>query len=219
MKKTIAFYGLGVLLLIIIWSVAAYGDTQERVTPPSDANKMHFSIVGEKGEYRYETAKALFDTDADLSTFKKHVHFHDVASNTAIYKERYEPNIDGLPTLRLQLPDGVVIYERAGASVPVRALLLKSEIELAYVFGNVTQQCPWKDKRRCRPPMPPVEPTPIEPPTTEPPCTPDPPAPDNSWLLTLAMVMACIAGSVGGVVYEWKHPKKKTNKSKLWNLL
>ena len=215
MKKTFLLYGISVIAIFVLWAVTAYGDTNERVVPPMDSGKMHFSIVGETGNSQYENIKSLFYSDKDLAMFRKSVHFHEVESGTAIYKERYEPNLKGLPTVRLQLPSGVVIYERAGSKIPASVLAMKLELEFAYTVGDVARRgCPWK---RCRPRPAPVEPTPDEPPVIEPFVPVEQEQPDNSWLLTLAICLSCVIGAAGGVVYEWKHPKKKGQSS--WKLL
>uniref|UniRef100_A0A6M3KWS6 Uncharacterized protein n=1 Tax=viral metagenome TaxID=1070528 RepID=A0A6M3KWS6_9ZZZZ len=215
MKKTFMLYGICIISILTLWSVAAYGDTQERVAPPADSGKMHFSIVGEKGDSQYENVKSLFYSNEDLAAFRKGVYFHEVESGTAIYRERYQPNVSGLPTIRLQLPDGVVVYERAGANVPSSVLAMKLELEFACAVGDVSWRCnPWK---RCRPQPAPVEPQPEEPPVIEPFVPIEQEQSDNSWLLTLAICLSCVAGAVGGVVYEWKHPKKKGKSS--WQLL
>ncbi|MGO9306741.1 MAG: hypothetical protein ACLP3R_24025, partial [Candidatus Korobacteraceae bacterium] len=52
---------------------------------------------------------------------KDQVQFCPVTSDMAIYQERYAPNIAGLPTVRMQQPDAVVVYEAAGKDIPMTA--------------------------------------------------------------------------------------------------
>ena len=67
---------------------------------------------------RYNEVLGWFDSNPSLAKLKDQVHFCPVASDTAIYKERYSANVKGLPTVRMQKSDGTVVYEAAGRTFP-----------------------------------------------------------------------------------------------------
>ena len=62
-----------------------------------------------------------FDSNPSLAKLKTQVHFCPVTTNTPIYPERYAGNVKGLPTVRMQKPDGTVVYEGAGKDIPLTA--------------------------------------------------------------------------------------------------
>ena len=88
---------------------------EERVVNlPNDQGKWYISVVGNANDARYNVVLGWFDSNPSLAKLKDQVHFCPVANDTAIYKERYSANIKGLPTVRMQKPDGTVVYEAAG---------------------------------------------------------------------------------------------------------
>ena len=95
---------------------------EERVVNlPNDSGKWYVSVVGNANDARYNEIVGWFDTNASLKKLKNQVHFCPVTSDTAIYKERYASNVKGLPTVRVQKPDGTVVYEAAGKNIPMTA--------------------------------------------------------------------------------------------------
>ena len=88
---------------------------EERVVSlPQDQAKWYVSVVGDANNARYNEILGWFDSNPSLTKLKNQVHFCPVATGTAIYKDRYSGNVTGLPAVRLQTPDGKVIYEAAG---------------------------------------------------------------------------------------------------------
>jgi len=95
---------------------------EERVVNlPNDQGKWYISVVGNANDARYNVVLGWFDSNPSLAKLKDQVHFCPVANDTAIYKERYSANIKGLPTVRMQKPDGTVVYEAAGRNLPMTA--------------------------------------------------------------------------------------------------
>jgi len=143
------------------------------VNLPQDQGKWYISVVGDANDARYRTVLSWFDTHENLKHLKDQVHFCPVKSNTAIYKERYAPNVKGLPTVRVQDSKGVVIYEVAGLAIPLTPDALYAAIANDV---QVAQGCrpilPWRREmeRRCRPcpqpnpqPQPDPDPQPLPP--------------------------------------------------------
>jgi hypothetical protein len=95
---------------------------EERVvTLPNDQGKWYISVVGDADNARYNEILGWFDNNPNLAKLKDQVQFCPVTSDTAIYKERYAPNVAGLPTVRMQQPDAAVVYEAAGKDIPMTA--------------------------------------------------------------------------------------------------
>lgn len=91
------------------------------VNLPQDAGKWYVSVVGDPNDPQYQTIIKWFDTHAKLQILKDQVHFNPVTSDSAMYQERYRPNVSGLPTVRLQRHDGETIYEAAKENIPFTA--------------------------------------------------------------------------------------------------
>lgn len=194
---------------------------EERVVNlPQDQNKWYISVVGDANEARYQQVLGWFDTNENLKQLKDQVHFCRVKYGTAIFNERYAPNIKGLPTVRVQDSQGVVIYEASANNLPMTPEALYTAIA-----NNVqtAQGCrpllPWRREmeRRTRPcpgPGPCPTPNPQPDPDTDPapqPITPDPgppnlqPSPVQSLLPPWwAMLLAVIAGGAVGVGIKWR---------------
>ena len=121
---------LSVLCLLVVFAAAApcLADTvngvlaEERIVSlPQDQGKWYVSVVGNATDPRYNEIVGWFDTNASLKKLKNQVHFCPVTSGTAIYQARYASNVKGLPTVRMQKPDGTVVYEAAGKNLPLTA--------------------------------------------------------------------------------------------------
>ena len=178
---------------------------EERVINlPQDQDKWYVSVVGNANDARYDEILGWFDSNPNLAKLKDQVHFCPVASDTAIYKERYSANVKGLPTVRMQKSDGTVVYEAAGKNLPMTAAGLNGALAGAVSDSQGLRPIlPWRrdtdnrlnDLERPKPqpqPQPDPEPQPIDDggtPTVE----PDAALPD--WLLA----PICGAGFVVGL--------------------
>ena len=144
---------------------------EERVVSlPQDQAKWYVSVVGDANNARYNEILGWFDSNPSLTKLKNQVHFCPVATGTAIYKDRYSGNVTGLPAVRLQTPDGKVIYEAAGKSIPLTAAGLNGALANAVNEAEgLRPALPWRREmeRRCQP-KPQPEPQPQPQPDPEP---------------------------------------------------
>ncbi len=169
-----------VLCLLAVFAVVApcLGDTvngvlaEERtVRLPNDQGKWYVSVAGNATDPRYNEIVGWFDTNANLKKLKNQVHFCPVTSDTAIYQTRYVGNVKGLPTVRMQKPDGTVVYEAAGKYLPLTAAGLNGALAGAVNDAQgLRPVLPWRKEmeRRCPGPCP----IPSPPPSPQP--DPDP---------------------------------------------
>lgn len=188
---------------------------QERViNPPNDQGKWYISVVGDQTDAQYQTILKWFKEDADLYKLRRQVHYIPITTEgktKAVYLERYKPNITGLPTVRLQDGQGVVIYEAAGDELPftpdglygamANNVAMKAE-------GRCRPILPWRREmeRRCPCPQPQPSPEPTPDPEPEPIDHTGPPdiAPRSS-LPPLWLMLVTLIASVGvGVGVQWR---------------
>jgi len=175
---------LSVLCLLAVCAavVPCLGDTvngvlaEERVVNlPQDQNKWYVSVVGNATDPRYNDIVGWFNTNPSLKKLRDQVHFCPVTSNTGIYQERYAANVKGLPTVRVQKPDGTVVYEAAGKNLPMTAEGLYGAIAGAVnTAQGIRPILPWRRDMERRCPGPGPCPTPYPQPNPDPQPDPDP---------------------------------------------
>lgn len=189
---------------------------EERVINlPNDQGKWYISVVGDARNAQYQTILKWFGQDPALRKLKNQVRFCPVTTSSTIYKTRYSTNVKGLPTVRFQNSQGVVIYEAAGKNLPFTAQGLYGAFANNVAKAQSRPILPWR-RNRVRPgPCP--GPCPRPDPTPEPYVAPDPvpqPIDDGSepefepvqssfpplWLMLAVLVVS--AG--GGVFAEWR---------------
>ena len=143
---------------------------EERVVNlPNDQAKWYISVVGNVNDTRYNEVLGWFASNASLSKLKSQVHFCPVTTATAIYKERYAKNVQGLPTVRMQKSDGTVIFEAAGKNLPMTAAGLNSAFAGAVgVAQGILPILPWRRQMEKRCPCPGPTPGPEPNPDPEP---------------------------------------------------
>ena len=171
---------LSVLCLLAVFAAVApcLADTvngvlaEERVVNlPQDQGKWYVSVVGSATDARYDEIVGWFDSNASLKKLKNQVQFCTVTSDTAIYRERYAPNVKGLPTVRMQKADGTVVYEAAGKNIPMTAAGLNGALAGAVSTAQgIRPILPWRRdmERRCPGPCPSPQPNPQPQPDPEP---------------------------------------------------
>jgi len=183
---------------------------EERVVNlPQDQDKWYISVVGDAADGRYKEVSGWFDSNPSLLKLKTQVQFCPVETNTPIYQERYAGNIKGLPTVRMQKPDGTVVYESAGKDIPLTAAGLNAAFASAVNEAQGLRPIlPWRrdvDRRlnNCQPQPPPkLEPQPQHDPDPEPQPINDGGTPDvepdavvwAAWLLAPICGAALLAG-------------------------
>jgi hypothetical protein len=225
---------LSVLCLLAVFVVVApcLGDTvngvlaEERVVNlPQDQGKWYISVVGNATDPRYNEIVGWFDNNAGLKKLRNQVHFCPVTSDTAIYQSRYAANVKGLPTVRMQKPDGIVVYEAAGKNIPMTAAGLNGALAGAVSNAQgLRPVLPWRREmeRRCPGPCPNPQPNPQPQPDPEPqpiddggpPILDDPPV--ESTLPWGLLPLLCVAGLAVGIacgygkqLYRKLHPAVK----------
>jgi len=188
--------------------------SEERVINlPNDQGKWYISIVGETKNPQYQTILKWFESDSKLYALRRQVHYIPVTTDKAVYQSRYSMNVKGLPTVRLQNSEGVVVYEAAGENLPFTAGGLYGALanNVASVQGRPF--LPWRKNNACPCPWPNPEPDPVPDPNTDPEPGPlddgDAPAVEPVspladfpplWLMFATLGCSAIAG----VVVEWR---------------
>ena len=145
---------------------------EERVVQlPNDSGKWFISVVGNVNDAHYNEIVGWFSTNPSLKKLRDQVHFCQVTTNTAIYMERYASNVKGLPTVRMQKPNGVVVYEVAGKNIPITAAGLNGALaDGVCTAEGIRPILPWRHdmERRCPGPGPNPGPEPNPQPNPDP---------------------------------------------------
>lgn len=232
MKKLILSVLCAVALCAAV--VPCFADTvngvlaEERVVNlPNDSGKWYISVVGNANDARYNEIVGWFSTNPNLKKLKDQVHFCQVTTDTAIYKERYAGNVKGLPTVRMQKADGRVVYEAAGKNIPMTAAGLNGALANGvYSAEGIRPVLPWRREMERRCPGPGPCPTPQPQPQPQPDPEPQPiddngppnidePAVESAvqwaWLPALCVLgfLGGLAGAYGRQLYEKLHPPVK----------
>ena len=170
------------LLAVFAAVVPSFADTasangvlaEERVVNlPNDQGKWYISVVGNANDTAYLRVLGWFEANPSLKGLKNKVHYCPVTTGTPIYQERYAPNMKGLPTVRVQKADGVVVYEAAGSNLPMTAEGLYGAIAGAVSNAQGLRPIlPWRRDMERRCPGPGPCPTPNPQPNPDP--QPDP---------------------------------------------
>jgi len=197
---------------------------EERVVRlPQDSGKWYVSVVGNVCDARYKEIVGWFDANPSLKKLKNQVHFCPVASNTGIYRERYARNVKGLPTVRMQKPDGKVVYEASGRNIPMTAAGLNGALaNSVFAATGCRPILPWRRdmERRCPGPCPTPQPEPQPDPEPQPLDDGGPPIVDPVpetedlplWGLALLVnggFLVGIALGYGRQLYQKIHPPVK----------
>ena len=190
--------------LIVALAAACFATATERVAPPQDHEELYLSVVGDADSAEYKRLLHWFDTNEDLKSLKNATHFRPVTTRSAVYRERYADNVSGLPCIRLQEPNGIIIYETAGRGVPKSANALLNSIE-----WSTMQILPWRrkiERRECPngecDPEPGIEYEAAPPVFFEEPEPPEPGVPAAAVILGL--IGATVVGAGAGLVLSYR---------------
>lgn len=118
------------LLMLVALAVPA---TAREVVPPTDATAPYLTVAGTPGNGGFEALRFAFEVNPQLKAIKRQCHFAVLSTRDAAYQERYADEFTELPAVRLQQPDGTVVYEVAGESIPIideLAVELKSHLDV-----------------------------------------------------------------------------------------
>lgn len=178
------------LLAVLAAVVPSFADTatangvlaeQRVVNLPNDQGKWYISVVGNASDTAYLRVLGWFEANPSLKGLKNNVHFCPVTAGTPTYQERYAVNVKGLPTVRVQKPDGTVVYEAADKNLPMTAEGLYGAIAGAVnTAQGIRPILPWRRdmERRCPGPCPTPNPAPDPQPDPDPQPIDDGGAPD-----------------------------------------
>lgn len=206
------------VLCVVLMASTCFADTvngvlsEDRVVNlPNDQGKWYISVVGNASDAQYQTIAKWFSQDAALRKLKAQVHFNLVKSSSAMYKARYARNVKGLPTVRLQNHQGVVIYEAVGKNLPFTSLGLYGAFAGSVSEAQGTPILPWRRNHVCPRPNPCPSPEPNFDPEPQPiddggqPDFDLAPAPIQSSLPPLWMMLITLAVSAGiGIAVQWR---------------
>lgn len=176
---------------------------------PNDQGKWYLSVVGEVNNAQYQKILVWFkDTDSSLYKLRQQVHYIPVSTGKSVYKTRYKPNIQGLPTVRLQNHAGVVVYEACGDNLPFTPEGLYGALANDVAFAQRCTIRPWRQNRRRLCPPPDSDPTPDldldpDPGPIDDGGRPDLPARSSLPPLWAMLLTLIVSASAGGVV-EWR---------------
>ena len=187
------------------------------VNLPNDQGKWYISVVGDARDAQYQTILKWFSQDPALRKLKNQVHFCSVTSSAAIYNARYAANVKGLPTVRFQNNQGVVIYEAAGKNLPFTSQGLYGAIADSTAGVQRRPILPWRQNRRTRPLCPSPSPAPSPTPDLDPAPQPiddggapvlepvlDPIEEEESLPPIWLMLVTLITTAGIGVAVEWR---------------
>lgn len=196
---------------------------QERVINlPQDQEKWYVSVVGNQSSGRYQQVLGWFAENKNLRNLKDDVHFCQVSTDSAIYKERYASTLNELPAVRMQKANGTIVYEATGADIPMSADGLYGALANSVQSAQGIRILPWRmqGQGNCCPrpqPQPPeVVPVPVDP---EPQPIDDGGKPDVDgegapngavvWIAITCLLSCGIIGTAIGAVFEWKKSAEK----------
>lgn len=223
MKKDL-YFGVPLVVLLVVWGIVfvhSLGNlgkclddrynvptveadidlpVEAQVAPIDDSADLHLSIVGSRRSREYQKLVRWFDRNRELNDFRKGVKYHAVTTTSPLYNDRYRPNVQGLPTVRLQDAQGVVLYEVAGQDVPASESSLLSAMVRAVekLAGNRFKCDP--NRRGCpnRKEAPAPEVTPfVEPEALVEPESEQEPEQSNTLPILLGLGGAAAAGVAG----------------------
>lgn len=184
------------LALVMVASAStAFAQVEERVTPPQDATKAYLTVFGQETEPRYLAVVTWMNRD--LKGLRDQFHFSAIKEGHPMFTQRYGSTVKSLPCVRLQSPDGQVIYQASGDNIPGTPNALKAAIQ------NAQRNCPWRPKpdNTPDPVTPDPEPQPVEPEPTPDTVEPTPTEGDFSVWLVLGLIAV---GAVLGTVSWWR---------------
>jgi hypothetical protein len=197
---------LALAMACIALPALAVEPTMERVVNlPQDANKPYLTIAGKSTDAKYVQVASWFKSNDALVSIKNESHFNALTTESVMFKARYAKTMPVTPIVRLQSPDGVVVFEAKGSEIPANASGLASAIAVK------TEGCPWR-RRRCEPEQEEAAPQEEAQPIVAPePAKPEPAGVHIGVLLAVIGVSLAVGAGIGAIQYFKRvtHPRKK----------
>jgi hypothetical protein len=191
--------------------------TMERISNanlPQDGDKLFLTIAGNANDATFKRLLAGFKNDSALVEIKNETHFNALTTDSAMFKARYAKSMPKTPIVRLQAPDGTVIYEAIGNDIPTSGLVLADDLNAKASGCDSAAGCRWRN-RRCQPKQeeaaPHEEEQPIVAPEPEPKPEPKPAHAVNHPLIlaTVVLVSLLIGGAIGAYQYLKRGTRRK----------
>jgi hypothetical protein len=135
---------------------------------PTDANKLYLTVIGEPGDEKFQQVRGWFKSDAALKAVKSQTHYNVISTDSKMF-QRYAKSTGDTPLVRLQQPDGKVIFQVSGENLPNTPAQLERGFKFEWKRWKSPNGCP---NGRCRP-QPKPEPTPEPAPDEDEEITPD----------------------------------------------
>lgn len=192
------------LTCLLAFAVSAFATEERMVNLPQDQGAWYLTVFGEAEDAKFVELQTWLATDPGLRKLKTQVRFNEYTTDRVRY-QRYVKNMPGLPCIRLQNEQGLVVSEFWGDNIPSASSVLYRGIK-----GDLQDKTSWGCIRRRRCPKPKPQPEPPAPPIVEPelpvgPPVLDPePEPEESKLWLLLVVLAALGGGAYGFVEGYK---------------
>lgn len=126
-KLLTVFLSLAMLLSLAVVSSAA------EVPLPEDAHACYLTVFGQPQDREFQMLTAAMDEVPELAEIRERTHYHVVRTTDRCYGE-YRSEIERrgipLPCVRVQKPDGRIVYEAAGAAMPANPSELAQQLSL-----------------------------------------------------------------------------------------
>jgi hypothetical protein len=125
------------------WRVDAMGGVAYKhqvIDLPQDQGKLYTSVLGHPNDPQVQQLLRWFDQNPELNWIKNTTHFHYLSSDSMMFKSRYDATTGDLPCVRIQQPDGTVIYQCSANRLPLSAEALASSIGTTCLRRNVEPQ-------------------------------------------------------------------------------
>jgi hypothetical protein len=111
--------------------------TSRVINLPQDQGKLYTTIIGKPNDPHVQQLLRWFDQNPDLNRIKQSTHFHFLSSDSVMFKSRYDATTGDLPCLRIQQPDGTVVYQCSHKNLPLSAEALANSISTTCLRRNV----------------------------------------------------------------------------------
>lgn len=89
----------------------------QKLEPIEDGHLNYVTVMGVQGEPKYEACKMAF-----TANMRVNVHYSEMNTESGMFKNRYAATVPALPCVRVQSPDGTVLFQKSGPSLDVASI-------------------------------------------------------------------------------------------------
>jgi hypothetical protein len=167
---------------------------------PQDQGKLFTTVIGQANDPQVQQMLRWFDQNPELNRIKQTSHFHFLSSESVMFKSRYDATTGDVPCLRIQQPDGTVIYQCSRRNLPLSPEALANSISTTCLRRNVQPEPqPNLHFHYTVAPAPDLEPEPT--PDIQPDVFTNSNAMQGKWWM---LAIAGVASTFAGVAWQWK---------------